>query len=130
MKPEIEQAIAELRAGFPAHPVEVDEEPAGGAFVIVNELPIGPRLAPATSWIGFTLGYQYPYSDVYPHFLRPDLSRADGGPLQAPLNAGSTMPGFNRPAVMLSRRSNRWNPARDTALHKLHRILIYLQREV
>jgi hypothetical protein len=33
------------------------------------------------------------------------------------------MPGFDRPAAQVSRRSNRWNPALDTATLKLMRVL-------
>lgn len=129
MKAEIEQAIAEIKAGFPNHETLVTGEPSGGAHVIVEDLPVGERLGPERTWVGFTIGFQYPYADVYPHFMRPDLTRAGGAPLTSPFNPGGTMPGFDKPAVMLSRRSNRWNPARDTALLKLHRILAYLHRE-
>lgn len=126
----VARAIDELRLGLPQNRVTVLEEPQGGAYVIVDGLDIGPRLAPSTSWIGFAILFQYPLTDVYPHFLRPDLTRADGSALTPPpLNPGQTMPGFNRPAVMLSRRSNRWDPQRDSALKKLLRILAWLRGE-
>jgi hypothetical protein len=124
---DVRSAIEELRAGFPGHEVLVTEEPQGGAHIIVDNLDIGPAFATAKSWVGFTLGFQHPLADVYPHYLRADLAYADGRPVQSPLNAGHTMPGFDRPAVMLSRRSNRWNPARDTAHLKLLRILDFLR---
>ena len=130
MTGDVSAAVDELRAGFPGHEVLVTEEPQGGAHVIVDDLGLGPAYATPTSWIGFTLGFQHPLADVYPHFLRADLAYADGRPLQPPLNPGQTMPGFNRPAVMLSRRSNRWNPARDTAHLKLLRILAFLRSAV
>lgn len=127
MTADVRSAIEELRAGFPGHEVLVTEEPQGGAHIIVDNLDIGPAFATAKSWVGFTLGFQHPLADVYPHYLRADLAYADGRPVQSPLNAGHTMPGFDRPAVMLSRRSNRWNPARDTAHLKLLRILDFLR---
>jgi hypothetical protein len=129
MKDAVQQAIEQLRQAHPGHRVELLEEPQGGAFVIVDDLPIGERFKQKRSWIGFALGFQYPLSDVYPHFLRPDLERADGRPLASPLNPSQTMPGFERPAVMLSRRSNRWNPARDTAVLKLARVVEWLRNE-
>lgn len=127
MTADVAVAIDELRAAFPSHEVLVAEEPQGGAHVIVDELALGPRFATRTSWIGFTLGFQHPLADVYPHFLRADLSYADGRALQSPFNPGQIMLGFDRPAVMLSRRSNRWNPARDSAHLKLIRILDFLR---
>jgi hypothetical protein len=130
MTPEINRAIEELRAGFPDHAIRVVEEPAGGAFVIVENLAIGARLQPDISWIGFALGFQYPLSDIYPYYLRHDLTRADGQPIAAPLSTGAQMPGFDRAAVLLSRRSSRWNPKHDTALRKLHRILSFLREEI
>ena len=127
MTADVSSAINELRAGFPGHEVFATEESQGGAHIIVDNLDIGAAFATPKSWIGFTLGFQHPLADVYPHYLRPDLAYADGRPLQSPLNAGQTMPGFGRPAVMLSRRSTRWNPARDTAHLKLLRILDFLR---
>jgi hypothetical protein len=130
MTPEINQAIEDLRAGFPDHTIRVVEEPGGGAFVIVENLPIGSRLAPSNSWIGFALGFQYPLSDIYPYYLRHDLTRTNGQPIAAPLSAGAQMPGFDRPALLLSRRSYRWDPKHDTALRKFHRILAFLREEI
>lgn len=127
MTADVSAAIEELRAGFPGHEVLVIEEPQGGAHVIVDNLDVGPTFATPQSWIGFTIGFQHPLADVYPHYLRADLAHTDGRPLQPPLNAGHMMPGFDRPAVMLSRRSTRWNPARDTAQVKLLRILDFLR---
>lgn len=127
MTEDVSAAVEELRAGFPGHEVLVAEELQGGAHVIVDELDIGPGYATRTTWIGFTIGFQHPLADVYPHFLRADLAYADHRLLQPPLNAGQAMPGFNRLAVMLSRRSNHWNPARDTACLKLLRILEFLR---
>ena len=127
MTADVRAAIDELRTGFPGHEVLVTEEPQGGAHVVVANLDLGPAFATSTSWIGFTIGFQHPLADVYPHFLRPDLAYADGRPLQSPLNPGQMMPGFDRPAVMLSRQSKRWNPSRDTARLKLLRILDFLR---
>ena len=93
--------------------------------MILEDLDLGPAFTPSTSSVGFAISPLYPRADVYPHFVRPDLARSDGSALTAPLNPGHAMPGFNRPAVMVSRRSNRWNPACDTAALKLHRVLFW-----
>jgi Prokaryotic E2 family E len=126
MTPDVQEAIAELQRAFAGHRVEVLETGDGGARVLVHDLELGTAFAPTTSWVGFTIPYNYPRADVYPHFVDAELARADGRALPTPpLNAGHQMPGFNRPAVMVSRRSNRWDPRRDTAVLKLMRILAW-----
>ncbi|HMJ34337.1 MAG TPA: hypothetical protein VK501_10490 [Baekduia sp.] len=123
MTPDVEKALAAVRRAFDGHAVETMETGDGGVHVIVEDLDLGPAFTPERSWIGFTIPFNHPLGDVYPHFVRPDLARADGTPLMSPLNAGQVMPGFERPATMLSRRSNHWNPSRDTAALKLMRIV-------
>jgi len=125
----VEAAIQQVRLAFPEHTVLFLSDAQGGAAVIVEDLLIGPAFVPSESWVGFALNYTYPRSHVYPHFLRPDLARAEHKPLTSPLNPGQAMPGFERPATMLSRASNRWDPARDTATLKLLRVLQWLREQ-
>ena len=61
---------------------------------------------------------------MYPHFVRSDLQRKDGRPLGEAVTGGHTFLG--RSALQLSRRSNRLNPAVDTALLKLMKVLQWL----
>lgn len=126
MTPEVEHAVAELERAFPGNGVRVLEEPQGGAYVQVEDIDLGPGYTPQTSWIGFLIPFQYPRAQVYPFFLRPDLARADGQPFSPPINTGQMMPGFDVPAVMASRSSNRWDPARDTAALKVLRVIKWL----
>jgi hypothetical protein len=121
--PEVSKAIEEIRGALPDAEVSVRED-ADGAVVIVEPVDPGEQYAQRETWIGFRITFQYPYSDVYPHFVRGDLSRTDG----KPLGEGTGMTTFeNRQAVQLSRRSNRLNPATDTALIKLHKVLTWLR---
>jgi len=125
--PPVRQAIDQVRRAFPDHGIETLAEPQGGAYLVVDEVPIGDAFVQTTSWLGFLVGFQYPRAHVYPHWLREDLARADGSELRPPLHAGHQMPGFERRAVMLSRASNRWDPSRDTAALKLERVLHWLR---
>jgi hypothetical protein len=125
LKPEVAGAIEEIRATFDGCRIEVREDGEGGAFVIAEPLDPGPSYAQRETWVGFHITFQYPYSDVYPHFVRGDLSRADG----APLGAGTSITSFEgRQAVQLSRRSNHIDPAVDTAALKLWKVVDWLQR--
>jgi hypothetical protein len=121
---EVTEAIEEVRGTFPAQQVEVRPSPDGGALVIVHGLDPGPAFTGPT-WLGFTIPFNYPFSDVYPHFIRPDLGRRDGGPVLAEGMQATTWEG--QPVIQLSRRSNRWRPATDTAAKKALKVLQWLQ---
>jgi hypothetical protein len=122
--PEVEVAVDEIRQAFEGHMVEVEDEAQGGAYVIVREINVGERFKPATSWIGFLIPFQYPDADVYPHFTDRAFTRADGSALGSGLSAGSWR---GNPAVQISRRSNGWNPAVDTAAGKLLKVLQWMK---
>jgi hypothetical protein len=124
MTPEVQQAVEEIRLGFPQAEVQVTEVADGGALVFVSPVDPGPQYQQRETWIGFQITFQYPYSDVYPHFVRGDLTRVDGAALGEGTSAGTF---GERPAIQLSRRSNRLNPATDTAVIKLQKVLTWLR---
>lgn len=123
MKAPVEQAIADIRAAFPGI-VTVREDGEGGAYVIVEEVDPGAPYAQRTTWIGCRITFQYPYADTYPHFVRGDLARADGRALGDGMSQNQTFEG--RPAVQISRRSNRMDPTTETAVIKLQKVLTWL----
>ena len=123
LAPAVAEAIEQIRRSFPSCPVEAESDGAGGATVTVREMALGAPYAQPDTWIGFLITFQYPYADVYPHFTRADITRVDGRPLGEGLGAAQ----FNRaPAIQISRRSNRWNPATDTATLKLLKVYRWL----
>lgn len=132
MKEGVHKAIQEIGAYFPAHEIQVLEDETGGAYVLVQELDLGECFAPARSWVGFHITDLYPEADVYPHFVSGDVRYVGGaiapnGGFPESINPNNTMPGFDLPALMVSRRSNRWNPKRDTAALKLVRVLDWIR---
>jgi hypothetical protein len=128
MKPAVVQAIAELKAQFGGARVQVAELPDEGAQVWVEGLELGPPYQQSDSWCGFTLAPLYPYADVYPHFVRPDLSRLDGAPLQTPLHINNNF--YGRPAVMISRRTRLTGPANpNNAVLKLLKVQSWLRSQ-
>ncbi len=86
MTPAIEQAIAEIRVTFEGHPIDVDPDPEGGAFVTVHDLSLGDQYEPSVSWVAFRITFQYPHADVYPHFCVGGLKRKDGTELGDPFH--------------------------------------------
>jgi hypothetical protein len=128
MTPEVKTAIDEIAAAFPACQIERVEDGQGGAFVTVHGIPLDTSpYQQADTWVGFQITHTYPYADIYPHFIRHDLSRRDGKPLGEGTSAGSFR---NQPAVQVSRRANRHNPATDTALLKLCKVMRWLKSRV
>lgn len=122
--PAVARAIEELRAGHPGVTLETVEDGDGGARVIVERVVLGGTWREGTSWVGFRIPFTYPYADIYPHFVRGDLTRRDGGPLGEALSP-TTFEG--RPAIQVSRRSNRRDPSIETAHIKLLKVLAWLQ---
>ena len=121
----VQGAVEQIRIAFEDHRLEVQEDGQGGAFMLIEDVDVGEIYAPQTTWIGFRITFQYPNADVYPHFVRSDLLRKDGRPLGDGIGAGHQFLG--RAALQVSRRSNRLNPATDTALLKLMKVLKWLQ---
>lgn len=124
MTPAIEKAIAEIRSSFPECQVESEPDGSGGAHVIVRDVPLGPPYAQTTVWVGFQITFQYPYADVYPHFTCAELKRSDGRQLGDGLASASYR---GKPATQISRRSNKLNPATDTAALKLLKVMQWLR---
>jgi len=125
MLSEVEEAVAEIRAAFPQHEVRATPAADGGAEVTVEAVGLGERYEPRTSFVGFRVHSSYPFSQVYPHFLRADLRKVDGSPLPSPGMTPNQWRG--QAAIMVSRSSNGWNPNADTAVGKLHKVLEWVR---
>ena len=124
IQPQIEKAIAEVRGSFPDCRVEAEPDGGGGAYVTVYDVPLGPPYLQSKIWVSFQITFQYPYADVYPHFACAELARADGRSLGEGFGNANWR---GRPATQLSRRSNKLNPATDTAALKLLKVMQWLR---
>jgi hypothetical protein len=136
MKPEVEAAVQEIVLGMPDAHVESKEDDDGGAYVQLEPVDLGDKYAPASTWIGFHITFPYPEADVYPHFIDAEVKfvgfDSAGNPhpaeyLPTSISRGHRSPGFDQPALQVSRRSNRRNAAHDSALNKLLRVLEFLR---
>ena len=123
MTPDVAYAIAEIRSAFPDCPVTATPD-NGGAYVVIENVSLPEIYGQESTWVGFHITDAYPHADVYPHFVRHDLSRSDGQSLGPAAQADHSFQG--RPAIQLSRSSKRLNPATDTALIKLQKVLQWL----
>jgi len=116
--------------------VKVLEDGSGGAYVIVEGVDLGETFSPSETWIGFQIVWSCPEPDVYPHFIDASLryvgtgatpNQHIDGNLPTTMARSGVMPGFDLPAIVVSRRSNRHNPDTDTPLTKLLRVLTFLR---
>lgn len=124
MSPEVEEAISDIRAAYSSTQVNVFEDGDGGAEVVVRSVPLASIYKQNETWIGFHITHTYPYADVYPHFVCANLQRTNGQPLGQGISSEGRF--RNEAATQLSRRSNSHNPATDTALLKLQKVLRWL----
>lgn len=138
MSPAVEKAIEAIRGQFGRDTVLVAADREGGAYVIVEGVPLGAPFAQDDSWLGFHIPSTCPYADVYPHFVRSDLARRDGGALGEGLSGNHNFPSQDalktpgampaRAAMQVSRRSNRKDAAGlETPLHKLLKVIQWLK---
>jgi hypothetical protein len=135
MRAGVEKAVGELRKAFAGYPMQVAESPCGGAYVLIEDVPLGAPFVQATTWVGFFLTNACPEADTYPFYVCPDLSRTDGAALKSPLHTGHRWPTgvqamAERPAVMVSRRQKNeacWG--RESPLAKLQAVLKWMIQE-
>ena len=123
---EVSRAVEELRACFPDAEVVASDTDDGGANVTIDPVELGPVYVQRDTWLRFAISFQYPYADIYPLFVRPDLARADGNGH----GTGITLGSFNgEPAIQLSRRNNHLDPTIDTAALKVMKVVKWLQEQ-
>lgn len=140
MTPAVVKALEAIRNQFGDDHLLVAPDRDGGAYVIVEGVPLGAPFSQATTWIGFHVPSTCPYADVYPHFVDPALARANGAALGEGLSTGhwfpdpaalktaGSMPA--RAAIQVSRRSNRRDSTGiETPLHKLLKVIQWLKSQ-
>lgn len=112
------EAVAAVREHFAGHTVDVTPDGNGGAIVIIDDVDFGPRYTPQTTWLGFLIDAACPHSDIYP-FYCGRIARVDGN---AYGDGVQPVDWHGRPALQLSRRSNRRNGF-DNAVLKTERVV-------
>ena len=125
MKQDVASAIEELKRAFPSSEVSSREDGNGGAYVIVEDVAIGDRYRPPSTWIGGHITALYPYADIYPLFIGDNVRRVDGIAFEAPVTLGARF--LERPALQISRRNNHTQNYPQTAVAKFVKVLHFLE---
>lgn len=112
----VTEALEELGVLFPDRPLRWEADGQGGAFVIMSNCPLSAQYQQDATWVGFHITHMCPFADTYPHYVRYDLARTDGGALGEGFSGGVQWVGLqnslgeavgSRVSVQISRRSNR-----------------------
>lgn len=125
MKTEVATAIAELQRAFPSSTVDAVDDGQGGAYFTLAGIDLGERYVPRHAWLSAHIPAQYPYADIYPLFMDPEVRRADGLGYDVPVTLGASFNG--RPAIQISRRNNHAHMHPQTAVSKIIKILDFLE---
>jgi len=119
------RALEVIQDAFPDWSARTCPDGQGGLWVELTEVPLGPPYVQDDTFVVFLLPFTLPGSDIYPMFVRPDLSRFDG----APLGEGFAVTELSWPAeqvprsvVQVSRRT-RGSFAQQTASQKVGKVL-------
>ena len=126
MKAEVASGIEELKRQFGGASFTIREDGAGGAFIVMEPVTLGPRYRPSETWIGFQIPAQYPYADIYPVFARADLVRANGSEFVVPITRGHSFEG--RPAIQISRRNGAAQGGLQKVTAKILKVLDFLEK--
>ncbi len=125
MKLQVTKAIEQLKRAYPCSGVTVCEDGDGGAKVIVENVEIGEKFQPSSTWLGGHIPALYPYADIYPLFMSNDVSRVDGVMFNDPISHGHQF--LDRPALQISRRNNHTQHYPQTAVEKFQKVLHFLR---
>lgn len=125
MTPEVQKAVEGIQRAFEGSAVQIEDDGSGGAYIIVDGVDLSSKFEPRQTWVGAHLPPQLPYADVYPLFIGAEVSRADRAPFVPPITPGHNFRG--RPAIQISRKTNRLDPATQTAASKFLKVLHWLK---
>ncbi len=128
VRPEVMEALEEIRATFPRSSVDSQVVEDGNVWVSVSDIFIGEQWVPSHTTISFTISFQYPYADCYPHFIDASVNRADGGQLPAGMQSAQQTP-RGEAAVMISRRNNHAAEVPDAAAVKLVKVVNWVRAQ-
>jgi hypothetical protein len=125
-KTAVQQAYEDIKAAFPDFTASATPDGQGGLWVELTGVRLGAPYAQTETFLAFLLPFNLPGGDIYPMFMRPDLSRLDGSPLGdgfARTQLQRTAEDQPRDVTQISRRTRGNNYALQTAPQKVTKVL-------
>lgn len=130
LKASVQEALSTITAAHPDWALRVIPDGQGGAWIEAMQVALEPPYAQPDTFLVFLLPFNLPGSDIYPMFLRADLSRLDGQPLGEGFQPTQlSWPGQPdaRPVVQVSRRTRGSAFTSQTAAQKVDKVLQWVQ---
>jgi hypothetical protein len=125
LKQAVDDALSQIRACCEDVTINTYGDGQGGAWVELVDVPLGEPYTQDKTFLVFLLPFTLPGSDIYPMFIRGDLSRLDGRPLGEGFAVTElAWPGdpTPRPVVQVSRKT-RGSFAAQTATQKVAKVM-------
>jgi hypothetical protein len=130
LKSAVEAALAELRGAYGQDRVVAVPDGQGGAWAEILDVELGDTYLQRATFVVFLLPFNLPGTDIYPMFVRDDLTRRDGAALGDGLQRTTlSWPGqpSQRPVVQISRRTRGGAFTAQTAVQKAEKVLEWLR---
>lgn len=119
-------ALAEIVGAYGEDKVRAVPDGQGGVWIEIADISLGDPYAQASTFVICLLPFNLPSADVYPLFVRNDLSRADGKSLGEGFASNSvSWPGDEqpRPVTQVSRRTRGNAFTLQTPRQKIEKVL-------
>lgn len=123
-------ALADIVAAYGEDRVRAVPDGQGGVWIEIADVPLGIAYAQSDTFVICLLPFNLPVADVYPLFVRNDLSRTDGEGLGEGFGAASVRwPGDDeaRPVVQVSRRTRGNAFTLQTPRQKIEKVLDWIR---
>ena len=130
LKEAVSIALAGMTAAFGFDRTRSIPDGQGGAWVEIAEVELGDRYQGGSTFVIFLLPFNLPGADIYPLFVRRDLSRSDGQGLGEGFAATDlSWPGdpLPRPVTQVSRRTRANAFTMQTPLQKVEKVLHWIR---
>jgi hypothetical protein len=124
-------AIENLQSTFTTWEFVTCPDGQGGLWVEAKEVALGSPYAQEATFLAFLLPFGLPGVDIYPMFVRPDLSRLDGGALGPVFQiTAMSWPGEAepRPVTQVS-RITKGDFAAQTAAQKVTKVIGWMKTQ-
>lgn len=129
MKAAVAKGVAEIARAHGESKVRAVPDGQGGAWVEVTGVALGAPYVQGDTFLVCLLPFNLPTADVYPMFVRSDLTRLDAQPHGPGFGVTALQwPGepAQRPVMQLSRRTA-GDPSAQTPLQKIEKVLHWLR---
>ncbi len=128
-KAAVRNALDSVTGAFPDSGLTTHADGQGGLWVELTGVPLGIPYQQDDTFVLFLLPFTLPGSDIYPMFVRRDLSRVDGQPLGEgfqPTELSWPAERSPRPVLQVSRRT-RGAFASQTAAQKIVKVIDWIR---